>query len=297
MSLDDGGPIALESRAELVQVFAASGDAAMTLADGFLRGQEVWPTVDLDPQRFVEVVTGLANARPGPLRATVATLRLDEIYLAAGCADGNSGAIVAFEDAFFGEIPRAFSSRSHDEAFLDDARQNLRELLFVGRSGQPPEISRYGGRGSLRRWFRLVLVHHTLNYKRAEARAPVPADLKYDQLLLAPGDPELVYLRQRYSADFRAATEEAVQRVAPEDRLILQHHYVERLSIDRIGAIYGIHRVTAARRVNKARDEFVQRVREALTARLHLEERELLSILRLLPTQFSLSFRRVLASA
>ena len=267
------------------------------LAAGFLQAQEAWPTVDLDPQRFAEVVTALAGPGGGPPGEAFAELRLADLYLATACAGGDTGAILAFEDAFFGEVARAFSKRTHDEALLDDARQNLRELLFVGRAGSGPEIERYQGRGSLRRWFRLVLVHHTLNFKRAEGRAPVPTELDDDLLMAQARDPELAYLAQRHSADFRAAMEEAVARLPSDARLVLRHHYVERLSIDRIGAIHGIHRVTAARRITRARDELVQGLRAALATRLELEEGELHGVFKLLPTQFSMSFRRVLSSA
>lgn len=278
-----------------MRTFAEVGDGLPALAEGFLRGEKEWPTARVDPKAFAHAALVCAGAASADARAGFAAMRMSDLFLATACAGGDQGAILAFEDAFFGEITRAFSSRSHDEAFLDDARQNIRERLFVGHAGQPPEIAKYGGRGSLRRWFRFVVIHHTLNFKRFEARAPVPADIDYEQALLAPSDPELLHLRQRYSADFRDATKDAALRVSPEDRLILVHHYVERLSIDRIGAIYGIHRVTAARRVNKARDRFVELVREALTARLKVEGHELASIMRLLPTQFSMSLRRVLA--
>jgi RNA polymerase sigma-70 factor, ECF subfamily len=285
-------------RAEVVLrgVGGEVSDLVATLLGGLSRARDDWPTAELSCEAFVDAVLRRATAQPGDVRANVAGLRLAELYLATACSLADLGAILAFEDAFFGEIERAFSVKSSGDAFVDDARQNLRERLFVGSSQRPAEIASYGGRGSLRRWFRLVLTHHTLNFKRSEARAPLLTEPDYDQALLTQVDPELLYLRERYASDFRAATEDAARQLLQEDRLALQHHYVERLSIDRIASIYGIHRVTAARRVNRARDEWVTLVRAALRARLSVDEAELRSILRLLPTQFSMSLQRVLRS-
>jgi RNA polymerase sigma-70 factor (ECF subfamily) len=301
-AVDDGlGASAIAAVA--AEIARASGGArvdadalAADLVAAFRRGQDAWPTAQLSPPTFAAAVMARAPKPPGDARAHVATMRLEELYLAAACSAGDPGAILAFEGAFFGEVERTFSPRSYGESFLEDARQNLRERLFVGFGGRPADIANYAGRGSLRHWFGIALRHHTLNLKRYEARAPTPNDPDFDQSLLVPGDPELLYLRQRYASDFRAAIEEAVRQLPAEERAALQHHYVERLSIDRIAAIYGIHRVTAARRVNRARDELVLLVRRALTSRLRVEEAELMSIMRLLPTQFSMSFRRVLAS-
>jgi RNA polymerase sigma-70 factor, ECF subfamily len=262
-----------------------------------VEARNVWPTVEADAARFVGVVVARGREHPGDIRQSLAALRLGDLYLATACASGDTGGILAFEAAFFDEIERAFSTRSHSAAVLDDVRQNVRERLFVGSSERGPEIATYGGRGSLRRWFRFVVVHHTLNWKRREARAPVPSDLDFEAALLAPADPELLHLRQRYLTEFRAAMMDAASRLSDSDRLMLRHHYVERLSIDRIGAIYAIHRVTAARQINKARDRYVELVRSVLTGRLHLEEGDLVSIMRLLPTEVSMSLRRVLGPA
>ncbi len=269
-----------------------SDPVAGALAEAHQHGAEAWPTAQISLDDFRSAV--LARARVPVTLAALAAMKLDELYLAAACALGDTGAILAFEHEFFGEVERLFPARSYGEALLDDARQNLRERLFVTTADRPAGIGNYGGRGSLRRWFRLALTHHTLNLKRSEARAPTPMDVSSDQTLLARADPELLYLRERYSSEFRAAAEEAVGRLAAADRLVLQHHYLERLGIDAIAAIHGIHRVTAARRVNAAREELVRLVRQALTERLQVDDAELRSILRLLPTQFSMSFRRVL---
>jgi RNA polymerase sigma-70 factor, ECF subfamily len=62
----------------------------------------------------------------------------------------------------------------------------------------------------------------------------------------------------------------------------LRLHYVDRLSIDRIGTLYRIHRATAARQLTRVRDALIARTRALLGERLGVTESELASLLRLL---------------
>jgi RNA polymerase sigma-70 factor (ECF subfamily) len=67
------------------------------------------------------------------------------------------------------------------------------------------------------------------------------------------------------------------------------------LSIDELGAMFGCHRATAARRIADARQELVHRVHAALRSRLRLEHRDLQSVMRLIDSQLNLSVGGLLA--
>jgi RNA polymerase sigma-70 factor (ECF subfamily) len=258
------------------------------IADGYARGCAVWPTVQLSPIGFASHVRAVAGEETG---AALDGLRFEDLFLAAACSAGDREALRVFEASYFGELERAFRSLARDGRVADDARQNLREQLFVHRADRPAEIARYAGRGSLRTWFRIVVYHHTLNFKQRDRAAPAGAALA-DGVAV---DPEILYLRELYASEFRAATEDAIDGLAAGDRAFLQHHYVERLTIDQLAMIYGLHRVTVARRITKARASLVAQIRARLQARLRVEACELDSILRLLPSVMRLSLSRLLA--
>ena len=57
-----------------------------------------------------------------------------------------------------------------------------------------------------------------------------------------------------YRKQVNAAFEETVNALRPEDRNVLRSYYAQQMTIDEIAAAFGIHRATAARRVNSARD-------------------------------------------
>ena len=119
-----------------------------------------------------------------------------------------------------------------------------------------------------------------------------------DHVALVPAasaDPELKYLRERYQHEFRRAFEEAVKGLASRERNLLRYHYVDRLNIDEIGAIRGIHRVSAARHLTKVRASLIAAVREQLKTQLRVGTKDLASILRLVvQSELDIGLREIL---
>jgi RNA polymerase sigma-70 factor (ECF subfamily) len=112
----------------------------------------------------------------------------------------------------------------------------------------------------------------------------------------AAPDPELAYLRAKYEAEFQRAFHDAVLGLSSHERNLLRHHYIDRLSIDQIGAIYRIHRMTAARRLNAVRQKVVDATRQHLADGAKISATELQSLLRLLKSEMHVSMRRVLGT-
>ncbi|MCW5807996.1 MAG: transcriptional regulator, partial [Deltaproteobacteria bacterium] len=112
--------------------------------------------------------------------------------------------------------------------------------------------------------------------------------------LAAPDDPELALLRRTYAAEFRTAFAAAVSALAPEDRLLLRQHHVDGLGIDRLAALHGCHRATAARRVAAARTAVFETVRRRLLSNLRIGGQTFDSLLRLVQSELDLSIHRYL---
>src|SRR6185295_8532110 len=132
--------------------------------------------------------------------------------------------------------------------------------LFVGggTAGTPTsagKISEYAGRGDLRRWVRAVAVRTCLNDLRKGKHEILTDD---DQLIAQhamPGDdPEIEYMKRTYAGQFKAAFSEALGTLGAREQTLLRYHHVDGLNIDEIGAIYRIHRVTAFRWLEKAKE-------------------------------------------
>jgi RNA polymerase sigma-70 factor (ECF subfamily) len=90
------------------------------------------------------------------------------------------------------------------------------------------------------------------------------------------------------------AFRDAIAALRKEERTLLRYHYLDGLGIDPLSLVLGVHRVTAARRLNKARSSVVQGTRALLTERLRVGSRDLESILRLIESQLDISVRHAL---
>jgi RNA polymerase sigma-70 factor (ECF subfamily) len=70
-------------------------------------------------------------------------------------------------------------------------------------------------------------------------------------------------------------------------------HFVDGLTIDEIGALYQVHRATAARWISGARNTLLADTRARLTARLALTPSQFDSLMRLVRSELDLSLQRL----
>jgi RNA polymerase sigma-70 factor (ECF subfamily) len=249
---------------------------------------EPWPELALDQGRFFGALAHRLKGPAGALSAA-AQLHLGDLYLAFACAAGVDAALRLFE-RYLQEIDGVLLRRGHAPDRIDEVKQQIRQKLFVsGEGGQGGKIAEYSGRGELKAWLRAIAVRTALNCARAE-NGPVVA-LGDDPLLeiIDPQQTELVFLKQQYRREFKAAFEDALASLTPRERLVLRQHAVDGLSADEIGALYGVHRVSAFRWLAQARTRLKMATRRQLRERLQVSPPELESILRLIESQLDVS--------
>jgi RNA polymerase sigma-70 factor, ECF subfamily len=138
-----------------------------------------------------------------------------------------------------------------------------------------------------------VALRLALNQKREGSRE-VQDDGLLEALPFAGRDLELDYVRAQHRADFTAAFQEGLSALDARSRNLLRLSYVDRLTIDQLGTMYGTHRATAARWLNAARDELMAGTRERLAQRLKLTQSDLSSLLGALQSNLEISINRLL---
>ena len=254
-------------------------------------GRAAWPEVAIDPDRAVRFAAARLESESEAADA-LAALRAADLYLACACADGDRAALAAFDRHYMREVDIALARMRMPAARVADVKQLVRQRLFVG-DGVPGKIVEYGGRGDLRRWVRSVAVRTCLNDLRKGKHEVLTDD---DQLIAQqamPGDdPELAYMKRTYAREFQAAFAEALAAQGAREQTLLRYHHVDGLNIDEIGAIYRVHRVTAFRWLEKAKEKLVDATLTILRGRLNITPRELDSVLRLIRSQVHLSLVR-----
>jgi RNA polymerase sigma-70 factor (ECF subfamily) len=261
-------------------------------------GRAAWPALGLDARDVVEFIARQVTSELAD--AALDGLRPADLYLACACSKNVPGAVAAFDRDYMREVDIALARMRIGAPRVADIKQLVRQRLFVGggTSGAPTspgKISEYGGRGDLRRWVRSVAVRTCLNDLRKGKREVLVDD---DQLIaqhtVSADDPEVEYMKRTYSVEFKAAFAESLGQLEPREQTLLRYHHVDGLNIDEIGAIYRVHRVTAFRWLEKAKEHLVGATLEILRGRLKLPASELDSVLRMIRSQIHLSLVRQL---
>lgn len=156
-------------------------------------------------------------------------------------------------------------------------------------------MASYAGRGPLVGWVRTAARRTALSLRRNkdEQIGGAGDDLGLKRIPIS-ANAELDYLRNQYQAEFKRAVEDAIATLDAEQLRVLRLHYHDELSIDRIGALLGVHRATAARWIRAASDAVRDEARRLLHARLGLSATELNSPAGLVQSQLHLSLGRLL---
>jgi RNA polymerase sigma-70 factor (ECF subfamily) len=231
------------------------------------RARLAHPTIANDPQLVVAIAMYARAATAGSITAVDAFLdrcHPEDLALAVAATRGEPAAIAEIERAYRMTIDstcRRFQTAAHS---ADELKEILRDRLFVSEAGRAPKIGDYAGQGQLEDWLRVTAVRVFLDLAKRRARRASEAP----QLALD-------HVQPMYREAVAHAMFEAARQLAPGDRHLLRQHFVARLSIDQLGAVLGIDRETAARRIGRAREKLVTDTRAALARRLALHPDDL----------------------
>jgi RNA polymerase sigma-70 factor (ECF subfamily) len=159
-------------------------------------------------------------------------------------------------------------------------------------TGERPILRAYSGVGSLKSWLRITTLREAVRAQR-KARA-LEGDEVTDALADAAADPALQYQRKLYQDEFRTAFGQAVARLSVRERNLLKQSVLYGATVDDLGALYQVHRATAARWIGAARERLAEETRRQMIEQLGIQPADYDSILRLIHSQLDVSVTRVL---
>ncbi len=229
---------------------------------------------------------------------TLASMRVSELYFAFAVASKERTAVEAFETLYGSDIDRAVRKTIRDDATASDLAQQIRAKLLVGLNDSGPQLATYGGRGSLQGWLRIVASRTVVDAQRsASARPETSVEPEVmDVLEHLPLDPSTQLLRHKYQDEVKGAMEAAFAALDDKQRRLLRGSLVQRLRTDDLGALFGVHRTTAARWLEDARLELVAGIHAELRSRLDAQDQTVRSLIDLVRSGIDVSIARLLDS-
>lgn len=274
-----------------IEAFVTRAPASLQLDDVgdrlgaiWMEAQRAWPALGVPAPTFFAYLAERLTPE-----SSLAEVHATDLYLACACVERRPAAIDAFEAQPFREAALVLGRMNAPADRVEDAKQNARRRLLADGA-----LADYAGRGGLVAWLRVLLTRELVDLLRGER---AHARLDTGELARAVGgalDPETEYLRTLYQGEFKRAFAEALKTLGARERRLLRYGYVERLGVDDVGALLGVHRATAARQIARARQTLLERTRQRLEARLRVSGAELQSILRLIESQVDVSLQRLL---
>ncbi len=239
------------------------------------QGRDAWPGVVVSPRAFV------AHLCRGLQPTTSIALHLKavpaaDLYLATGCLAGDPRALAFFETHFLHQVPMFVAGSCATAGSIEELLQVLREKVLVGRSGKPPKLAQYTGRGPLGGWLRAVAARTAASLRRREERHR--RHRTDDAAAVAP-DPEASYAGAVYRAAFRTALRGALASLTNENREALRLHYLQGLTLAELGQTWRISRSKAARLVAASRQRVLRETQDELGRSLQIEAAEVASII------------------
>jgi RNA polymerase sigma-70 factor (ECF subfamily) len=272
---------------EVAEVVAKHGEALRSV---MARGRAGWPALIVDEDRLaMAIVTAVRGA--ADVAAALDALAADDLYLAQACALGAPAALAAFATLCDAPVMASLAQMGLARDVVDEVMQQVRTKLFA----PPPRIATYSGRASLRSWVRTVATRTAVD--RARRQTPAAAEPEVlERVPALQADPELAHFRAKYHGELKVAFEAALATLDVRQRNLLRHHFVDGLTVEAIGALYGVHKTTAFRWIEAARTALTKRTRTGFQHRVKALPSELESILRVLQSHIDLSLSRVLAA-
>lgn len=261
-----------------------SSDAEIIVA--FTEGKRLWPSVDVSPEHFnrmlrdTDVTSDGTREWPG------------DLYLACGAAHGDQVAIRIIDERFISRLPARIRRLGSAPDAVADVLQTVRERLFTGPA---PRIGAYNADGPLEQWIKVVAIRTALNMHRKDVAGPRTESAWLESVATATIDATSLLIRGEYKRELEAAIREQVASLSARDRAVLRLHIVQGLSIEKIAASYGVHRVTVARWVWTAGEGMLDGLRRRFRQRFGVVPQELDSLARLARSQLSLNLVELLA--
>jgi RNA polymerase sigma-70 factor (ECF subfamily) len=212
------------------------------------------------PERFAGVLDASLShafpegAAPAAAERHLATLHLEDLALAAACADGHEAAWEHFIREHRPVLYRSADAIDKTGGAREAADSLYAELFgLTERDGVRRSLFQYfHGRSSLATWLRAVLSQRYVDRLRSSRRTePLPDE---DQVAALPAaEDSTPHERGRFVELMQRALRDAVARLEPRDRLRLACYYAQNLTLAQIGRMLREHEATTSRHLARTR--------------------------------------------
>ncbi|MBL8913835.1 MAG: hypothetical protein JNM17_24240 [Archangium sp.] len=231
----------------------------------------------------------------GAAASAITALRASDLLLAWACLVRQPAALEIFERDVMPQVRRAVRGIDSSPAFVDETANATRTRLLLGEGDRKPGLELYQATGPLAAFAMVVAMR--LGADRVRSVAPGHAlelaldltdEVRSAETLLGAAE-----LRPRVKAALRRAAEV----LSPRERALLKLHLLEGVPAQKLAQMYRVHRATATRWINDARQKVLERMTDELQRELDVGPDSFARLKSDLLDGFELTLSGVLSSA
>ncbi|HSE50467.1 MAG TPA: sigma-70 family RNA polymerase sigma factor [Terriglobales bacterium] len=208
-----------------------------------------------------------AGAGPGDATELYRSLRVEELALARGCAQGNERAWEVFLARYRAKLFDAGRALARDEATGRELADSLYADLYGTelRDGERrSKLLFYMGRGSLEGWLRTVLAQEYVNrYRTRKKLVSLDEENEEGVQFAAPVVEDAVPVDPR----LEAAVDSVFAALPAEDRYILASYFLDQRTLAEVAKTLGVHESTISRKLDKLTGQLRKHILDALVKR------------------------------
>jgi len=215
-----------------------------------------------------------ATVTPQKLQEYLGALHLEDLALAAACAEGIEAAWEHFFATYRAYLRAAAATILRCSVGSAEAR-DLGDSLFTelygladGKGAERSLFRYFHGRSSLKTWLRAVLARRHVDSIRAGRRfEDIDENESGDGQLKTPLGGQLQPVdvhRDRYIVSFTCALQTALERLKPQEKERLRLYYAEEKTLAEIGRSLGEHESSVSRHLDRVRRDLRQAVEDIL---------------------------------
>lgn len=186
-------------------------------------------------------------------------LKLDDLVLAMGCAEGNERSWERFMSVYGQLLTRAAIAISGNETVGRDLADAFYAELYglSTRDGKRKcPLESYRGRGSLIGWLRTTLAQRFVDHYRRTYREEALDEQRHDAQVSDSGPT----MGAEVTSTLREAIQEALGNQPAEERFVLASYYLDGRTLAEIGKLLRVHEATVSRRLKRATDAVRKRM-------------------------------------
>jgi len=222
-------------------------------------------------------------------------VRIEDLLLVCACAKGARSAEDAMHELFAEEIDRAHA-RMRPPISAVQARHLVFKRFLAIPEGGAARVALYRGEPDFASWMRNA-INRTLLETASQARPPPDSleDAILKKVSASPIhalDPELQRVKQNYLPGLRLTMTHTLSSLEPRERALLRNAIIDGLDTPSLALMYGLSTEDVRTALVGAREKLEYRLKQGLTERMRISDRDHTSLARLVATQLEASLSK-----